>query len=646
MTGFHRAAKSAAQRFILSLAILLGGSGCFAALAMSQQPLPAAPAPAAKPPAKAEPATGAVIFSRSISGPSGSEGATPGGIARPAPEEPVTDAERRGIGFVSYNLEVHLNGSRKSISVLARMVLRNDGKAPRTRLPLQISSSLQWTGVEIGGKSVAFSEETIASDEDHTGKLREAVIPLPQPWMPGQELALRTSYQGTIPQSSQRLEQIGTPTEVARHSDWDRIGSKFIGLRGFGNVVWYPVVSVPAALGDGDKFFAEADRQKWEQRDAEVSIEVTEEFLGDAPKLAILDGLPVPVKVVLQPQSTDVAGIVTARLPKTRLGFSAPSLFMLKGEATGDGGIDIFTSTEDSAYTAACLSSASTVKPMIEKWLGLKPKRKLTIVQLPDSGDEPYEDGATLFTSNQSIDPSKLAGMLVHGLSHAYFTSPYPWLNEGVANFMGTLWLEHTSGRDLALARMDNQRGALALAEPANPGSGGGESLIEAMDPIYYRTKATYVFWMLRDLAGDDVLARAFQLYNPAEDKDGKQFERALIEAGAKNLGWFFSDWINHDRGLPDLSIAGVYPRTSSIPGSYIVAVTVTNDGGAAAEVPVSVRSASTKTGTRLLIPAHGSATHHFLLNGEPIEASVNDGTVPEVQASVHRRKVETIPPE
>lgn len=523
------------------------------------------------------------------------------------------------------------------------MTLRNAGSAPRKRLPLQISSSLHWTGVEIGGASAAYSEETIASDEDHTGELREAVIPLGRPWMPGATLSISASYQGTIAQTGRRLVRIGTPQDVALHSDWDRIGPGFIGLRGFGNVVWYPVVSTPVELGDGDKFFTEADRERWRQRTAEVMIEVTEEFLGNAPSLAILDGHPEPVKVLLASQGS-VAGIAVAKLPKTRLGFSSPSLFMLSGEATGDDGVVIFTSKENAGYTAACLSAASMVRPTIEKWLGSKQKRQLTIVLLPESGDEPYEDGATLFTSDQSTDPSSLTGLLAHGLAHAYFISPYPWLNEGAANFIGTLWLEHTSGREAALTRMDNQRGALALAEPGNPAAGGGESLVKARDPIYYRTKATYVFWMLRGLAGDGVLARAFRTYNPAEDKDGREFQRALSQAGAPNLDWFFDNWVYHDRGLPDLAIAGVYPRTSSIPGSYIVAVTVRNDGNAAADVPVSVRSSSTKTGTRLLVPANGIATHRFLLNGEPVEATVNDGTVPEVQADVHRLTIETRP--
>lgn len=635
MRMFRRAAGSAARIMVVFVV------GFFCSAALAGPPSRSHTRSAAPPADGSQP--GEVIFSRSLSQ---SEPAQASAAPRPLPQPPVMDAERRGIRFVSYDLNVHLDLARQSISVLARMVLSNDGGTPRGRLPLQISSSLHWTGIEVQGKSVAFAEQTIASDEDHTGKLREAVVSLPRPWLPGQSLAITAEYQGTIPQSSQRLQQIGTPEDTANRSDWDRIAAEFVGLRGFGNVIWYPVVSIPAALGDGNRFFAEANRVRWNQRQTEVAIELTAEFLGQAPKLAILDGHPEPVKVVLAPPPGGLPGVVTARLQKTELGFQAPSLFLLTGEQSGESGITVFTGSEDSAYTAACLSAAAMVKPLIQKWLGATQKRTLTIVRLPESGDEPYEDGATLFTSNSSTDPSALAGMMVHGLAHAWFQSPYPWLNEGVPSFLGTLWLEQEKGRQAALTALDNQRGALALAEPADPDPGQGESLIDARDPIYYRTKAAYVFWMLRGLAGDSVLARAFELYNPAADQDGHGFERTLAQAGAGKLGWFFDDWVNRDRGLPDLSITGVFPRTSSIPGSYLVAVTVANHGSAAAEVPVSVRSAATRTSARLLVPANGSVTHRFLLNGRPIEASVNDGTVPEVQATVHRWHIENQPGE
>ena len=116
------------------------------------------------------------------------------------------------------------------------------------------------------------------------------MIPLAQPLAPQQSIAVDLTYEGTAALSATRLEQIGTPADVAEASDWDRVSDEFVGLRGFGNVAWYPVASVPVALGDGAKFFTEAAAERQRQSQATVTMRVTEEFFGEAPNLAVLDG--------------------------------------------------------------------------------------------------------------------------------------------------------------------------------------------------------------------------------------------------------------------------------------------------------------------------------------------------------------------
>ena len=127
-------------------------------------------------------------------------------------------------------------------------------------------------------------------------------------------------------------------------------------------------------------------------------------------------------------------------------------------------------------------------------------------------------------------------------------------------------------------------------------------------------------------------------LINRGQIRQEPALSRCSSEASGKDLKWFFEDWVYHDRGLPDLSIAGVYPNKASVPGSYIVSVDVANSGTAEAEVPVSVSSATTTVTERLRIPAKSRVSHRFLLQGQPAEVAVNDGTVPEVEASVHRQ--------
>ena len=135
---------------------------------------------------------------------------------------------------------------------------------------------------------------------------------------------------------------------------------------------------------------------------------------------------------------------------------------------------------------------------------------------------------------------------------------------------MGTLWLEKQSGRQKALEVLESGRTALALAEPSSPGESAGQPLAQAIAPVYYRTKATYVFWMLRDLAGDPALSAALRAYSilprtphtaSARTAGSGYFEKLVEQAGLRrDLSWFFSDWVDADKGLPDIAIDSVFP--------------------------------------------------------------------------------------
>ena len=65
-----------------------------------------------------------------------------------------------------------------------------------------------------------------------------------------------------------------------------------------------------------------------------------------------------------------------------------------------------------------------------------------------------------------------------------------------------------------------------------------------------------------------------------------------------------------------------------------MVTVTVRNMGSAAAEVPVIVRSKSGEGSQRVVVPAHGTGVIRVAVPAEPVEAIVNDGSVPESDTS------------
>ncbi len=622
-----------------TIAIVLAAIPCSAQAAQTGV-APTKPSTAAAP----KP-SGKVIFSRSAdeNGQTHSTDAiNPAG--KMVTEPTLEDSDRSAITFTGLDLDVRLYSVAQQIAVRGLVTVRNDGKTPLTHVPLQISSSLNWEQIRVAGRDVSFPVATLNSDADHTGQLHEAAVPLTEPLAPAASLQLDVTYSGSIASSAQRLLAVGTPEDLAIHSDWDQISVPFTGLRGFGNVVWYPVSSVPAILGDGARLFDEIGRQKLRLVGARFRLRLTDEFpQGQPPTVALINGHPAALKITdtggLYP---GVTGTAAASVEDATLGFEAPSLFLAIRKAHPGANLTAWTLAENEVAVQRWTAAATDVSPFLEDWLGSQPHSQLTLLDLPDPQDAPYETGALLAVSLHEAPADQLEGALVHALAHAFtqpVTQPPPaWLSEGFATFMESVWIEKHEGRERVLGRLEADRSALALAEPVSPGESAGQPLKAAISPVYYRTKASYVLWMLRDMVGDAALSAAFRTYNAAPDSgEGAQsFENLLKKAGGTHdLSWFFQDWVDADKGLPDLSIASVFPNAAQ-QGTYLVAVNVANSGYATAEVPVTVRTAKNSVTARVVVPARGNIVQRLLVMGKPTEVQVNDGAVPETQASIH----------
>ena len=655
--------------FIGAARLVLAGIFFAAAFPAAPQTTPAAPQ---NQPQQEEPHHGQVIFSRSTDengqttttvGP-GAQLPTPSGQSVDAPT--ASDAEREALTFTEFNMDVHLITAEHEIAVRALITVRNDSKAPLAHIPLEISSSLHWERIRVAAGDALYTIATLNSDTDHTGQLHEAAVKLATPLAPGASLQLDVTYSGTIPQSAQRLLAIGTPEDMALHTDWDAIDTDFTGLRGFGNVLWYPASAAPVILGDGARVFDEMGEHKLRMAGAHFFLHLTLEFPhGHVPTVALINGHSVQLTVT-EPQNggDEISGVATATLSSATLGFESPSLFAAVRAEHHATNTTLWTLPNADEAVDEWSSAASTVTPFLQSWLGQAPRSQLTILDLPDPQDAPFETGPLLVTVVQPGSPDQLTGVMAHALTHAWMSSPRAWLSEGVAHFMGTLWLEKKLGRDKAIEALESGRGALALIEPPSPGESAGQPLAQAISPVYYRTKATYAFWMLRDLVGDPALSAALRAYDPAQDaarglgpdSGSGSFKKLLEQAGLRrDLSWFFADWVDADKGLPDITIDNVFftsvENAAHTPSSsdsnaepeangWIVTVDLANSGYAAAEVPVTVRNPDTSVTQRVLVPARGKATQRILIQGRPTEVQANDGTVPETEASVHIRRL------
>lgn len=620
------------MKLVRLVALAVMGASSIALAQQTQNPA-AAPAP-----------KGQVLFSGPP--PQAPSSPTPGATTA----DPITDAIRRALSVTAWDLDVHLTPRDQSLEAHARVTLLNTGATPLSEIPLQLSSTLHFEIIGLDGRRQPFHAFPVASDADHTGLLTEAAIALPRPLAPNASLTLDVDYGGTIPLYSARLTAIGAPAATAQSSDWDRISASFTGLRGFGNVVWYPVVSIPVALGDSNTFFTEIGRQKLLDQDATAALRITDEFFSQPPTAAILDGHSVALGKPAAMPTASFPGVVTASLPATRLGFEAPSLFLTDNPETIGNGLRVLAPAADAASAQRYVAAAALVEPLIQTWLGKKDHAPATLLELPEPDDAPAETGTLLLTPLSTDEPDHLTPVVVHALAHAAFFSPRAWLNEGVANFLSTLWIESQQGQTAAMENLNADRPALAIAEPASPGEGSGQDLLHAVSAVYYRTKATYVLWMLRNLAGDRALEGALQAYDPAADTSPDYFEHVItplaaaeLLSGQKDMSWFFRDWIDRDTGLPDLSIDAVHPSLESHQ-QYLVAVDITNAGYASALVPLTVKGASASITDWVQVPAHGRITHRMAFSQNPTEVDLNDGSVPEVEDSIHRTTLKTTP--
>jgi hypothetical protein len=536
--------------------------------------------------------------------------------------------DREAFTFTNYDLDVHIEPEQQRLAVRGKITLRNDSPSPQRNLTLQISSSLDWRSIQLDGKPVQFVSQPYTSDIDHTGALSEAIVTLTSEVPPKGIVDLEIGYEGTIPLDATRLTRIGLPEDRARHSDWDQIGKSFTAVRGIGYVAWYPVATESANLSEGNSVFETVAR--WKTRELQAGMKIRLSYSGGAaPAVPQCNGEAGGVRSFKRAgQGYESAN--ECSFPS--LGETVP-LFVLGPYETLDQppvNISYLPEHKPAAQTSAL--AAQLAAPFVTEWFGA-PKGRAEVVELSDPEAAPYESGSMLLTPLSN--DSKLAQLTaVHQLTHAVFFSPRPWIYEGLAHFAQAVYRERESGRQSALDFMGLHRTALAQAEKAlaeehGQNTGAAESLISTSIEDLYRSKSMYVWWMLRDMIGEEALKKTLASYRADEDTTPSYMQHLIQVQTKRDLGWFFDDWVYRDRGLPDFHLSSIYPWEPSR-RTYVVTVTVENLGDAAAEVPVILRMEQGQVTQRLLVRAKSKATIRIEAISTPQEIVLNDGSVPE----------------
>jgi hypothetical protein len=286
---------------------------------------------------------------------------------------------------------------------------------------------------------------------------------------------------------------------------------------------------------------------------------------------------------------------------------------------------------------------AEKVAPFIREWFGPQ-REKAKTADLPDRNAAPFESGALLLTPLANKDP-KFSGLAAaHQLTHAAFLSFRPWIEEGLAHFAQALYLEREKGRPAALEYMGLHRFALGQVEQSTAPRSDDDvtgSLVNTTSEDLYRSKAMYVWWMLRDMVGDAALKKALAAYRPEQDKEPSYMQRLIAAQTQRDLGWFFDDWVYHDRGLPDFKVESVFPR-KTMTGSFMLTITVDNLGTAGAEVPVVIKFTGGEIMRRLEVRAKDRAVIRVEVPAVAREVAVNDRSVPESDVTNNVFKLES----
>ena len=555
----------------------------------------------------------------------------------------VSALDREAFTFTNYNLDVRVEPEQQRLAVRGKITLRNDSASPQKNLSLQISSSLGWRSVQLDGKPAQFVSQPYDSDIDHTGALSEALVTLPKEVPPKGTVEFEIGYEGIIPLDATRLTRIGVPAEVARHSDWDQVGKSFTAVRGIGYVAWYPVATESANLSEGNSVFETIAR--WKAREVQAQLEIKLSRSGEGvPTISLCNCKSGGLKSYEQ---MDRAYKTVTECSFQPLEETAPLFVIGNYDGLDQPSVNISYFPDHKAAAENYALAAQLAGAFVTEWFGTPKGRaevKAEVVELNDPEAAPYESGSMLLTPLNS--DSKLARLTaVHQLTHAAFFSLRPWVYEGLAHFTQAVYREREGGRDAALDFMGLHRTAVeeaekVFAETRGQTPGAKDSLINTSVEEFYRSKAMYVWWMLRDMIGDEALKKALAAYRSDADK-APSYIQHLIEAQTKrDLEWFFDDWVNRDRGLPDFHLESVYPR-QMLRNTYVVTVTVENLGDAGAEVPVTLKMEQGQVTERIEVRAKAKTTTRFEAVSTPQEIVVNDGSVPESEMMNNVYKIE-----
>jgi len=572
---------------------------------------------------------------------------------------PAFAVDREAFTIIRYQLEVQVDRTAHVMAVAGKVTLRNDSNKPQKLVTLQVSSSLAWNGIALDGMLLQWLGDNYTSDIDHTGSLSEAIVTLPKEAAPATSVTLDVQYGGTITQDATRLTRMGAPADVATRNDWDEIGESFTAVRGLGYVAWYPVAVEAVSLSDGNAVFDAIARWKHRHERSEFDARIIVAEPASLPPLCIAVNPVGPscgdARELSERETGGKLREFSNSLHSDGLGGTVPAFAIANFTELARPTIALLHIPDHISLARDYALAAEANDLLLHEWLP-EPVQPARVIELADPNANPWQNGAVLFTPLREAQTATVQLLLLPAQVAARFHSPRPWIQAGLERFLQVVSVEGRGGRRAALEYLDQYREPLAQAEElAHPNaaatktlenSAADNTLLNTNDELYLRGKGGFVFWMLRDMVGDEAMQHSIAAYRGGADKDPSYFQQ-LVQANSKrDLEWFFDDWVYRDRGLPDFHVESVYPRAllSEKEKRYFVTATIDNRGHAGAEVPVIIQTPSGEKSVRVLVKGGEKGVGRIEVPVPPAKIVVNDGSVPE--ANMGNNVYEIAPPQ
>lgn len=248
--------------------------------------------------------------------------------------------------------------------------------------------------------------------------------------------------------------------------------------------------------------------------------------------------------------------------------------------------------------------------------------------------------GATTLHENvvtraDALDDTDQDGLIAHELAHQWFGDlttcnswEHIWLNEGLATFMNTLWIEKRDGKDDYLAEVqalfdgviekDLADAPAALPMASKVYRDPWEPFRRSANPY---GKGASIAHMLRVRLGDDVFFKGLATFidrHKLQTVETADLRKAMEDVSGDSLEQFFSQWVFRP-GVPHVTVARAWDE-ASMTLTFNVEQTQKIDGDNPAfefDLPVEIAFGGATPAVRERIEVRGKSTSASIVLSE-----------------------------